>query len=167
MFMRRAVTSEVVDEVLAAARGATAAFAKALPPRKYLKSERQVTERAVAMKFDPLEIKDDMNLLKKGYKIFYNVVSAPVQELYDYRDVFRRVQSERKLIREGNSAAAMKRRKEALPDLIERLSKNLDRDRVRVRRIVKMLAEKQARLEEMQSELAQITEKLRYLGADS
>jgi hypothetical protein len=164
LYMRREISHEHTEGALVSVSAAVERFEKALPPKKYLRSERQIVEKALSLRFNPLEIKEDLLLLEKSCRVFYNVVSAPIQKLYDSRDALRRAMSERKLIQEANDKAALLRRSKTLPDAIEHATRLLAADRTRINRLLKRTTEREAHLAALRVEEAEVAQKLRVLG---
>jgi len=164
LFLRKTITGEVVDDVIARVQDALRAFVKAKPPKDRLWTEKKLMERAQRLKFSVMEIESDIRALEKGGKVFFDVLSAPTRKLFDVRDVFRRAESERKLVREASDVDAIKRRRLLLPGLIRRERESIEKNRAYLNKYATIVARREASLKRLLGELEELSKKLELVG---
>lgn len=160
MLSRDKIAADDIEPTLSAISDTLARFFRLLPRQKWMLTEKQLMQRAEKMRFDPYELKKDLEKLETAGKVFFDVLSLPVVKRFDERDALRRLMSERKLIREANSKEALARRLKELPASIEAASESLAQSREKLAALSRKVAKKDALLSRLMSEKEEILAKL-------
>ncbi len=164
MCLRMKLSPTDAESVLNKTQDTLNRFDKVLPPARLLLNERKVLEKADQKRFDSFEIKADLRKMEEAGHVFYNILALPVEKKYDVRVALKRAESERKLVKEANNEAALRRRAALLPELIDKHTKAVGVFQRRAGRYARLVTKTQARLLELQGEAAVIADKLRVLG---
>lgn len=167
MFIRGLVDGHVTEIVLSKVSDSVERFHATTPPKNKLLSERRIMDLAVRYRFDPYEIKRDLEKLESAGHVFFNLISLPIQKLYDVRSALRRAKSERKLIKSTNSKAALLRRAEQIPLSIAAAQQTVAKVREKMARLAKFAARQDALMAKLLAEQEEVSAKLKILGADA